>query len=253
LHPSIGSELHASGNCNKCCFFPRGKCARGYSCTFCHYDHEKLRRRSGKTTAAKGGAAATVPATGAAASRAAAAAAKSESAAPSSSVPLQLAQHVLLPSGPVQQPALPQAGFLPPPAQPRPTQDMVMDILCRPVAHHGPCCNHGHALQPCALSEYICDICRTTGTAYRCSQGCDFDMCEMCHFRTTAHAAGRTECLMMPGQGMPPQTIQSSAWPGAPASQQLASMALPPCLPPSLHVASSLVPPPPPQAPPWFP
>jgi hypothetical protein len=58
LHPSIGSELHASGKCNKCCFFPRGKCANGYSCTFCHYDHEKLRRRSGKTGTAKGGAAA---------------------------------------------------------------------------------------------------------------------------------------------------------------------------------------------------
>jgi len=57
LHPSVGSEAHAFGACRRCCFFPRGRCANGYECKFCHYDHEKRKRRTkkskpGKTTAA---------------------------------------------------------------------------------------------------------------------------------------------------------------------------------------------------------
>merc|ERR1740121_2817493 len=43
-HPSIGSALHSSGECKRCCFFPKGRCDNGYDCSFCHYDHGKRTR-----------------------------------------------------------------------------------------------------------------------------------------------------------------------------------------------------------------
>lgn len=45
--PSIGSYAHLSGQCSRCCFYPKGRCANGYSCQFCHFDHDK-RPRNGK-------------------------------------------------------------------------------------------------------------------------------------------------------------------------------------------------------------
>lgn len=47
-HPSIGSEAHAQGTCKRCCFFPRGRCTNGYTCEFCHYEHEKRKRKNKK-------------------------------------------------------------------------------------------------------------------------------------------------------------------------------------------------------------
>lgn len=46
LHPSVGSASHAIGACKRCCFFPRGRCMNGYNCEFCHYEHEKRKRKS---------------------------------------------------------------------------------------------------------------------------------------------------------------------------------------------------------------
>merc|ERR1719215_2440777 len=34
-------------------FFPRGRCANGYDCNFCHYEHEKRKRRNKKKAAKK--------------------------------------------------------------------------------------------------------------------------------------------------------------------------------------------------------
>jgi len=48
LYPSMGSEAHAQGTCKRCCFFPRGRCTNGYTCEFCHYEHEKRRRKNKK-------------------------------------------------------------------------------------------------------------------------------------------------------------------------------------------------------------
>jgi len=48
LHPSMGSEAHAQGTCKRCCFFPRGRCTNGYTCEFCHYEHEKRKRKNKK-------------------------------------------------------------------------------------------------------------------------------------------------------------------------------------------------------------
>jgi len=45
LHPSRGSAGHVTGSCRRCCFFPRGRCMNGYDCSFCHYEHDKPRRR----------------------------------------------------------------------------------------------------------------------------------------------------------------------------------------------------------------
>eukprot|EP00929_Paragymnodinium_shiwhaense_P012808 TRINITY_DN120701_c0_g1_i1.p1 TRINITY_DN120701_c0_g1~~TRINITY_DN120701_c0_g1_i1.p1 ORF type:complete len:593 (+),score=140.80 TRINITY_DN120701_c0_g1_i1:112-1890(+) len=42
--PSVGSADHATGECKRCCFFPRGRCFNRHDCRFCHYDHEKRRR-----------------------------------------------------------------------------------------------------------------------------------------------------------------------------------------------------------------
>jgi len=47
-HPSVGSAGHAAGVCKRCCFFPRGRCANGYTCEFCHYEHEKRKRKNKK-------------------------------------------------------------------------------------------------------------------------------------------------------------------------------------------------------------
>jgi hypothetical protein len=60
LHPSIGSEAHAQGTCKRCCFFPRGRCTNGYTCEFCHYEHEK-RKRKNKKKKKKDGSAVQVP------------------------------------------------------------------------------------------------------------------------------------------------------------------------------------------------
>jgi hypothetical protein len=46
--PSIGSMQHDSGNCLRCCFFPKGRCQNGYDCKFCHFDHEKRQRKTTK-------------------------------------------------------------------------------------------------------------------------------------------------------------------------------------------------------------
>jgi len=45
--PSIGSYAHLAGQCSRCCFHPKGRCANGFSCQFCHFDHDK-RPRNGK-------------------------------------------------------------------------------------------------------------------------------------------------------------------------------------------------------------
>lgn len=46
VHPSVGSERHALGACRRCCFFPRGRCINGYDCEFCHYEHDKRKRKN---------------------------------------------------------------------------------------------------------------------------------------------------------------------------------------------------------------
>mmetsp|Transcript_54307 Transcript_54307/g.126446 ORF Transcript_54307/g.126446 Transcript_54307/m.126446 type:complete len:480 (-) Transcript_54307:183-1622(-) len=47
-HPSVGSAGHSTGCCKRCCFFPRGRCANGYECEFCHYEHDKRKRKNKK-------------------------------------------------------------------------------------------------------------------------------------------------------------------------------------------------------------
>jgi len=39
--PSIGSALHAKGECKRCNFFPKGRCQNGHNCSFCHFLHDK--------------------------------------------------------------------------------------------------------------------------------------------------------------------------------------------------------------------
>lgn len=43
--PSVGSIGHFSGHCTRCCFHPKGRCLNGYDCNFCHFDHDKRRRK----------------------------------------------------------------------------------------------------------------------------------------------------------------------------------------------------------------
>lgn len=54
--PSRGSVQHATGECKRCCFFPRGRCTNGYDCEFCHHEHEKRshRKRKGKRSSQTG-------------------------------------------------------------------------------------------------------------------------------------------------------------------------------------------------------
>lgn len=43
--PSIGSSGHATGECKRCAFFPKGRCLNGADCTHCHFPHDERRRR----------------------------------------------------------------------------------------------------------------------------------------------------------------------------------------------------------------
>jgi hypothetical protein len=38
--PSKGSALHFSRECKRCAFFWKGRCQKGHSCEFCHFEHE---------------------------------------------------------------------------------------------------------------------------------------------------------------------------------------------------------------------
>lgn len=42
--PSLGSSGHATGDCKRCCFFPKNRCTNGHDCNFCHFDHDKRKR-----------------------------------------------------------------------------------------------------------------------------------------------------------------------------------------------------------------
>ena len=48
------------------------------------------------------------------------------------------------------------------------------------VAPQVPCCRHGHLLDPVHMPTSFCDVCDREGTAFRCSAGCDFDLCGPC-------------------------------------------------------------------------
>lgn len=50
--PSVGSSAHASGDCRRCCFFPKGRCTNGHDCTFCHFGHDKRTRMKKKKKSA---------------------------------------------------------------------------------------------------------------------------------------------------------------------------------------------------------
>lgn len=39
--PSLGSALHAAGECRRCNFFAKGRCRNGFNCTFCHLPHDR--------------------------------------------------------------------------------------------------------------------------------------------------------------------------------------------------------------------
>lgn len=39
--PSLGSALHAAGQCRPCNFFGKGRCENGKACEFCHVPHQK--------------------------------------------------------------------------------------------------------------------------------------------------------------------------------------------------------------------
>merc|ERR1740117_438236 len=43
--PSVGSALHGIGSCKRCCFFPKGRCANGLDCGFCHFEHDKWKSK----------------------------------------------------------------------------------------------------------------------------------------------------------------------------------------------------------------
>merc|ERR1719235_2625775 len=43
--PSLGSLGHFVGQCSRCCFHPKGRCQNGYNCRFCHFEHEKRKRK----------------------------------------------------------------------------------------------------------------------------------------------------------------------------------------------------------------
>ncbi|CAJ1386189.1 unnamed protein product [Effrenium voratum] len=48
-----------------------------------------------------------------------------------------------------------------------------------------PSCSKGHQLRPDVRTGHSCDLCRVSGTAFRCpDSGCDYDLCAPCHAKT---------------------------------------------------------------------
>ena len=41
-------------------------------------------------------------------------------------------------------------------------------------------CSNGHGLGPDTRERHRCDVCRSKGTAFRCEEGCDYDVCLSC-------------------------------------------------------------------------
>ena len=62
---------------------------------------------------------------------------------------------------------------------------------------------HRHELRLDSRASNTCDIngtgCRRRGTAYRCTLGCDFDVCLVCH--ATAHATATRAIARQEGVG----------------------------------------------------
>ena len=62
---------------------------------------------------------------------------------------------------------------------------------------------HRHELRLDCRTSNTCDIdgsgCRRRGTAYRCTLGCDFDVCLVCH--ATAHASATRAIATQEGPG----------------------------------------------------
>jgi len=59
--PSIGSANHFINidDCRRCCFFNKGRCANGFQCSYCHYDHDAKanpKKKRGKGENESGGA-----------------------------------------------------------------------------------------------------------------------------------------------------------------------------------------------------
>ena len=49
-----------------------------------------------------------------------------------------------------------------------------------------PVCSRGHTLQQDQRAHNSCDVCGVTGTVLRCSNGCDYDLCNACRKRWAA-------------------------------------------------------------------
>lgn len=61
----------------------------------------------------------------------------------------------------------------------------------------------GHALIPAKHGRNICDLCGTTGTDFRCSVGCDYDVCSRC---CDSAVGSRTANDVKPGWAPPDGT-----------------------------------------------
>eukprot|EP01051_Picozoa_sp_SAG22_P007806 SAG22_NODE_563_length_9067_cov_5.039251_7_plen_304_part_00 len=63
-------------------------------------------------------------------------------------------------------------------------------------------CQRGHPLAADPRRLNYCDVCRTTGTKYRCGMGCDYDMCEKCFASKAAKSKKSSK------QPPPPNSVQ---------------------------------------------
>eukprot|EP01043_Picozoa_sp_COSAG02_P007258 COSAG02_NODE_215_length_28614_cov_43.077047_7_plen_1563_part_00 len=70
----------------------------------------------------------------------------------------------------------------PPPTVTR-VEQQVGETTSQPDGHWLTCPGSGHQAHPMARDvrgHHMCDICRTSGTHYRCQSGCDYDVCQSC-------------------------------------------------------------------------
>merc|ERR1719277_103092 len=53
------------------------------------------------------------------------------------------------------------------------------------------CCGRGHSMRQERHDAGECDACSVVGTTHRCSWGCDFDLCALCHASKSHALASR--------------------------------------------------------------
>mmetsp|Transcript_87536 Transcript_87536/g.137080 ORF Transcript_87536/g.137080 Transcript_87536/m.137080 type:complete len:920 (+) Transcript_87536:80-2839(+) len=91
------------------------------------------------------------------------------------------------------------------------------------------CCRSGHKLEKGAYFDRSCDACARTATAFRCSEGCEYDLCVACYEAAEARSVAS------------PQQSSTSSKPTITTSKRKAEVACPESSRPELKFARQYI------------